>query len=240
MPSPETWTMSEESCYVGLTFDHLSVKDAMDRVRSPQAGAIVVFVGTTRDNFDGKTVKELQYSAYNKMALRTMMSICREMVANFGLNGISMIHRLGSVPIGEESIVIAVSSPHRKAAWEAGEEALEQCKAKVQVWKREEFDDGEGVWRANRDGAKGVKVEETVAAEPGSSHETRAKGEPEAKRLRRTDDGRSQERQLDADVSNLRTEDTNALGNSPSSPKEFDGSGSEPAGHELSTNAQEL
>ena len=68
-----------------------------------------------------------------------------------------MIHRLGTVPIGEESILIAVSSPHRQAAWKAGEEALEECKKRVEVWKREEFVDEEGVWRANRDGMAGVK-----------------------------------------------------------------------------------
>ena len=68
-----------------------------------------------------------------------------------------MIHRLGTVPVGEESILIAVSSPHRQAAWRAGEEALEECKAKVEVWKREEFEGEEGVWRANRDGVMGVK-----------------------------------------------------------------------------------
>ena len=69
-----------------------------------------------------------------------------------------MIHRLGTVPIGEESILIAVSSPHRQAAWRAGEEALEECKARVEVWKREEFEGEGGVWRANRDGAMGEKV----------------------------------------------------------------------------------
>lgn len=72
-----------------------------------------------------------------------------------------MIHRLGTVPIGEESILIAVSSPHRTAAWRAGEEALEECKEKVEVWKKEEFEDG-GVWRANRDGAKGASIVTTA------------------------------------------------------------------------------
>lgn len=71
-----------------------------------------------------------------------------------------MIHRLGVVPIGEESILIAVSSAHRQAAWRAGEEALELCKEKVEVWKLEEFDGEEGgVWRANRDGAAGVRIQ---------------------------------------------------------------------------------
>lgn len=115
--------------------------------------------GTTRDNFDGKPVKELQYTAYHKLALRTMLSITKQISAKYGLKGIAMIHRLGTVPIGEESILIAVSSPHRQAAWRAGEEALEECKSKVEVWKREEFEGEEGIWRANRDGQPGRRVE---------------------------------------------------------------------------------
>lgn len=72
-----------------------------------------------------------------------------------------MIHRLGTVPIGEESILICVSSAHRQEAWRAGEEALERCKEKVEVWKMETFNEGEGesVWRANRDGQEGVRVD---------------------------------------------------------------------------------
>ena len=98
------------------------------------------------------------------LALKSMFSIAQSIKAKYGLNGISMIHRLGAVPIGEESILIAVSSPHRQAAWKAGEEALEQCKAKVEIWKLEEFggEDG-GVWRANRDGIAGEPVEKHSA-----------------------------------------------------------------------------
>lgn len=111
-------------------------------------------------------MKELQYSAYNKLALRTMMSVAKEVHTKHSLRGIAMIHRLGVVPIGEESILIAVSSPHRQAAWRAGEEALEDCKARVEVWKREEFHGEEGVWRTNRDGAVGQKVTEETASSP--------------------------------------------------------------------------
>lgn len=125
----------------------------------PRSNAHISVPGTTRDNFAGKPVKELQYTSYNKLALRTMLSICKNVYSKHGLKGIAVVHRLGTVPIGEESILIAVSSPHRQAAWRAGEEALEECKAKVEVWKREEFDGEEGVWRANRDGAMGQKVD---------------------------------------------------------------------------------
>lgn len=88
-----------------------------------------------------------------------MLTISQSLLAKHSLQGVAMIHRLGTVPIGEESILIAVSAPHRQAAWKAGEEALEECKAKVEVWKREKFEGEEGVWRANRDGAMGQRVE---------------------------------------------------------------------------------
>ncbi|KAI1195202.1 Molybdopterin biosynthesis MoaE [Nemania serpens] len=156
---PQSHEICENGCYVALTHEHLQVQETMDRVRSPQAGAIVLFAGTTRDNFAGKPVRELQYSAYTSMALKTMLSICKDILARHGLQSIAMIHRLGIVPIGEESILIAVSAPHRQAAWRAGEEALEECKKHVEVWKREEFEGEEGVWRANRDGAPGQFVE---------------------------------------------------------------------------------
>jgi|SRR3569833_3749499 len=226
MDAPET-ELHSEGCYVALTRDHINVQDVMDRVRSPAAGAIVMFagerlfsfppflttvflpplalptfptalppegdpnpslslsrfpktlllpfcpdgfrsppwIGTTRDNFGGKPVKELQYSAYNKMALASMLSIAQAMRTKHDLRGVAMIHRLGVVPIGEESILIAVSAPHRQAAWRAGEEALEECKARVEVWKREEFEGEDGVWRANRDGIAGVKITGAATAE---------------------------------------------------------------------------
>ena len=89
-----------------------------------------------------------------------MLKLSKEVKQKHSLTAIAMIHRLGVVPISEESILIAVSSPHRQAAWKAGEEALEICKAKVEVWKLEEFEEGGGVWRANRDGQSGMKVAE--------------------------------------------------------------------------------
>jgi molybdopterin synthase catalytic subunit len=89
-----------------------------------------------------------------------MLAICKSVQEKHSLTAIAMIHRLGVVPVGEESILIAVSSPHRQAAWRAGEEALEECKEKVEVWKKEEFGGEEGgIWRANRDGAVGVRID---------------------------------------------------------------------------------
>lgn len=88
-----------------------------------------------------------------------MLSIARSLVTTHGLQSVAMVHRLGTVPIGEESILIAVSAPHRQAAWRAGEEALEECKKRVEVWKKEEFKGEGGIWRANRDGVAGQRVD---------------------------------------------------------------------------------
>ncbi|KAK3397880.1 Molybdopterin biosynthesis MoaE [Sordaria brevicollis] len=158
--STQPTEISENNIYVSLTHSPLDYTSTIDRVRSPEAGAIVIFAGTTRNNFNNLPVQHLSYTSYAPLALRTMLTICRSMVSKHGLKGIAMVHRLGVVPIGEESILIAVSSPHRQAAWRAGEEALEECKEKVEVWKREEFGGEEGgVWRANRDGKIGVRVD---------------------------------------------------------------------------------
>jgi molybdopterin synthase catalytic subunit len=95
-----------------------------------------------------------------------MLSICKTIHKKHALTSIAMVHRLGVVPIGEESILITVSSPHRQAAWKAGEEALEECKEKVEVWKKEEFGGEEGgIWRANRDGAAGVRIDRNESEE---------------------------------------------------------------------------
>ena len=92
-----------------------------------------------------------------------MLSIAKTARAKHGLNAIRMIHRLGVVPIMQESILIAVSAPHRRAAWEGGEELLEMCKEKVEIWKLEEFGGEEGgIWRANRDGHVGIEVSDDI------------------------------------------------------------------------------
>ncbi|KAL6713407.1 hypothetical protein ACLMJK_008872 [Lecanora helva] len=150
----------EQDVKVELTYQSLNTREIMESVKSPKAGAIVLFAGTTRDNFDGKNVAHLEYSAYIPRALQTMLSIAKQVKARHGLNIVSIVHRLGVVPIMDESILIAVSAPHRQAAWKGGEEALELCKEKVEVWKLEEFGGHEGgVWRSNRDGVQVQEVD---------------------------------------------------------------------------------
>lgn len=160
MAEPSTSELTEPGISVALTHATLSPTTTMDRVRSPSAGAIVLFAGTTRDSFGARPVLNLAYQSYVPLALQTMLGIARSLKERHALEGVAIVHRLGVVPIGEESVLIAVSSPHRKAAWLAGEECLEEVKARVEVWKLETFADDEegGVWRANRDGVMGTKV----------------------------------------------------------------------------------
>lgn len=147
--------MSRKNVHVGLSEAELDVAAIIKLVKSPAAGAIVTFTGTTRNTFNGKEVLHLDYEAHDALATKSLETICTQAVAKWELLGAACFHRLGRVPVGEESILIAVSSAHRKAAWEAGEWILEEAKRKTEVWKLETFKEPEGdvssVWKANHD-----------------------------------------------------------------------------------------
>ena len=146
--------------HISLTPHTLSSLTATQFVRSPSAGATVLFIGSTRDSFNDLPVSSLSYTSYAPLAISTLFKIASAILEKHSCTKIAIMHKLGECPIGEESIVIAVSAPHRQAAWRAGEEALEETKAKAEIWKLERFVGGEGVWRANRDGVMGVRVDE--------------------------------------------------------------------------------
>lgn len=158
-PTTSTTAHEEPGLYVALTHSPLDAGALLARVRSPLAGANVLFSGTTRDSFGGRAVAGLTYQAYAPLALATLRRVAAATRDAHALTAVAVVHRLGPVPVGEESILLAVASPHRQAAWRAGEALLEEVKARAEIWKLERFvDDDEGVWRANRDGATGVRV----------------------------------------------------------------------------------
>ncbi|PYH47835.1 molybdopterin synthase catalytic subunit [Aspergillus saccharolyticus JOP 1030-1] len=148
---PRTTTDPTLNTHITLTYSPLDATAALARVSSPQAGANVLFLGTTRNTFGDRPVAQLSYTAYPPLALKTLSGIAAEAVRTHGLLGVVIAHRLGDVPIAESSLVIAVSAAHRGAAWRAGEEVLERCKEKAEIWKREVFVDGGGEWRENRE-----------------------------------------------------------------------------------------
>ena len=106
------------------------------------------FVGITRDHFEGKKVIRLEYEAYEAMALAQMRKIADIIQVRWPTARVAMIHRLGIVPVGEASVVISVSAPHRDEAYAASRFAIDSLKSEVPIWKKEIYEDG-SEWKAN-------------------------------------------------------------------------------------------
>jgi len=126
-----------------LSDDPLSLDRAVDEVRNEQAGAIATFTGTTRVSSRGRTVTHLDYEAYEGMAERVMAEIAEGLQARYELSAVAIHHRVGRVGIGETSVVIAVSAPHRQDALAACKDAIDELKERVPLWKKEVYAGGE-------------------------------------------------------------------------------------------------
>lgn len=125
----------------------LEPADCATRVAHPGAGGTAVFIGTVRDNTKGSSVLRLEFEAYAPMALQEMRKIAEAAQARWGALGVSIHHRVGVLEPGEIPVVIAVSTPHRKAAFEACQFCIDTLKETVPIWKKEHFADG-AVWVA--------------------------------------------------------------------------------------------
>jgi molybdopterin synthase catalytic subunit len=121
----------------------LSLDAAVEEVRVAGAGAIATFTGTVRDRSRGRDVLHLEYEAYEGMAEEVMAELAARLEEQHGLSGIAMHHRVGLVEIGEASVVIAVSAPHRAEALAACKEAIDELKVSVPLWKKEVYEGGE-------------------------------------------------------------------------------------------------
>jgi MoaE-MoaD fusion protein len=126
-----------------LSGDRLSVDDAVAEVRDENAGAIATFIGTTRARSRGRDVLYLEYEAYEGMAESVMADLAAKLTDRHELSKVSIHHRVGRVDIGDTSVVIAVSAPHRAAALAACREAIDELKASVPLWKKETYVGGE-------------------------------------------------------------------------------------------------
>src|ERR1700690_1711151 len=121
----------------------IAIQHVLESVRDSSAGAIDVFIGITRDHADGKKVLTLEYEAYESMAVRLMTRIAEEAQSRWSVKKISIVHRIGKVDIGEASIVIAVSSVHRREAFDACRFIIDSIKTTAPIWKKEYFHGGE-------------------------------------------------------------------------------------------------
>lgn len=131
----------------GLTEGPIDIGGLAEEMTDPGSGALLIFLGRPRNRTGERAVRRLTYEAYRPMAEATLERIAGELEA--ATPGLSMriVHRLGAVEIGEPSVAIAVSSPHRDEAYRASREALERLKREVPVWKQEIYEDGQAAWR---------------------------------------------------------------------------------------------
>src|SRR5712691_6774688 len=126
-----------------LSEEPLSLEAVVEEVASDEAGAVATFVGTTRIHTRGRTVTHLEYEAYEGMAEQVMAEIADELRRRYELCDVAIHHRIGRVGIGERSVVIAVSAPHRRDALAACKDAIDTLKQRVPLWKKEVYEGGE-------------------------------------------------------------------------------------------------
>ncbi|KAB8131796.1 molybdenum cofactor biosynthesis protein MoaE [Gracilibacillus oryzae] len=119
------------------------LEDMIKKVKRREAGAITTFIGTVREFTKGKRTVFLQYQAYKPMAEKMLAQIGKEIEEKWQDTCVAITHRVGRLEITEAAVVIAVSSPHRKAAYEANEYAIERIKQIVPIWKKEKWEDGD-------------------------------------------------------------------------------------------------
>lgn len=154
--------------FVEISHAPLDAQRASTLVTHASAGAIATFVGTTRDNFDGKRVVRLEYEGYEPMARAELRKICVQVRARWpGVVGVALFHRLGVVEVAQASVVVAVSSPHRADALHACAFAIDALKATVPIWKSEQYEGDDRVWKENVEWAAGAAARHTGAAAAG-------------------------------------------------------------------------
>lgn len=132
-----------------ITKERISIEGVTNKVVRPEAGAVTTFIGTVREITKGKRTLYLKYDAYVPMAEKKLAQIGAEITKKWQDAKIAITHRIGKLDVSDIAVVIAVSTPHRKDAYEANEYAIERIKEIVPIWKKEHWEDGE-VWIGNQ------------------------------------------------------------------------------------------
>jgi len=130
---------------VEITDAVIPVAEIVAAIKTGPDGAVCVFDGIVRDNSRGRKTLHLDYEAYREMALAQMRGLAAEAVTKFGVRDVTLVHRLGRLTVGETSVLVAVASAHRGAAFEACRWLIDTLKRTVPIWKKEQFVDG-AVW----------------------------------------------------------------------------------------------
>jgi molybdopterin synthase catalytic subunit len=126
-----------------VTDGHIDTTALLAAVGDPGAGGTALFVGTTRNENEGRVVARLEYEAYEAMAVEEMRRIGDDIARRWGVVAVAMVHRVGVVPVGQASVAVAVSAAHREEAFAACRYGIDTLKATVPIWKKEHFEGGE-------------------------------------------------------------------------------------------------
>jgi len=145
--------LRQDGNFVALTRHAIDTRAVIARLLTGAEGAVITFEGTVRNNTKGRATRCLDYECYESMALKTMLNIGLEVAAQYEVGRVAMVHRLGRILIGETSVAVIVTAPHRGPAFEAARAAIDRLKKRVPIWKKEHFVDGEvwveGEWDSN-------------------------------------------------------------------------------------------
>lgn len=131
---------------IKLTDNPIDATALLQSAQQPEAGAVVLFLGITRQFTKGQETVSLAYEAYREMAIKELERLEQAARSRWPLVDCSIVHRLGEVPLAEASVAIAVSSPHRADAFDAGRWLIDTLKESVPIWKQERWADGAAAW----------------------------------------------------------------------------------------------
>ena len=134
--------------FVAVVRDPIDPAQVLARVGADEDGAGLLFVGVVRDHSEGRSVGGVRYDAYKEMAAGVLTEIADEAASVLGTDRIAVVHRVGDLAVGDVSVAIAVSSPHRAEAYESSRFIIEEIKKRLPVWKKELFSDGVEEWVA--------------------------------------------------------------------------------------------
>ncbi len=147
----------------GISRKSIDPAKALESIMDEDAGGIVLFVGTIRNQTNGKKVKGLEYEVYRRMAERQIAKLEKEIMKRWPIKSIRLVHREGKLKVGEVSVVVAVSAVHREEAFEAARYAIDRIKESFPIWKREKFRGGRYAW------VKGIPIQSYPASDARTS-----------------------------------------------------------------------
>jgi len=128
--------------YIQITDQVLDPEEITRKVREPDKGSVITFLGTARNQTDGRPVLFLEYEAYEGMVINTITTISFDLQKAWGPLDMAFSHRTGRVNVGEISMVVAIATPHRKEGFTASWAAVDQIKLSAPIWKKEVYEDG--------------------------------------------------------------------------------------------------